>query len=331
MEHVHCDLCGTDDSTLLFHARDTNYHLPGLFPIVRCRRCGLVYLTPRPTPGELAHYYPDSEYTCFRSAATEQGLGPHHPFTRMSTQLKLKPGWICDVGCGAGSFLVQAQRSGWNVIGVEVNAYARRLANERLGQSLVFPSLQEAAHDRPPLDAVTLWHVLEHLPSPRQSLLEIYRAMRSGGALALAMPNFDSLERRIWGKHWIAIMAPTHLYHFTPRTLSHLVKECGFEIHALEQQPAAVSLASNLLRTLRIWLLDPLARSRKRRSSESAGAPGTADSSPLPSYCQVDRQHHDRILRWATRLVYPISWLAARRDAGPELVLWARKKSGQGR
>lgn len=325
MLHASCDLCAAVDARLLFRATDTNYHFEGVFDIVQCKRCGLVYLDPRPDEDTLRFYYPDADYFCFKTRTELSGLAGNHPFARVVSGLGVDAGSLCDIGCGVGDFLVAARGSGWAVAGVEINESARTLANERLGKEAVFSSFEGAGFPSEAFDVVTLWHALEHLPSPRQVLTEIHRILKRDGIVALAVPNFDSLERRIWGANWIAVSAPTHLFHFTQRTLTCYMAMCGFEVLFVTQQPGANSLAANLLRTLRNLALDPFARKADRLDTAQNKELDAQAPKRSTSFYQVGGQAKARMLRATTELVYPAAWMAAKLRRGPELTLYARK------
>ena len=325
LENVVCDFCGADDATLVFRAKDTNYHFEGEFSVVRCRVCDLTYLNPRPDVQTLGAYYPADEYACYVPTEDPKGLSSNHPFSRAVRSLDIGTGSVCDIGCGIGTFLVAAQNSGWAVTGIEPNDKARRLCHDRLGTEVVFPSLEAASFGPASFDVVTLWHVLEHLPSPRQTLQEIHRLLKDEGILVLAVPNFDSLERHIWGPNWVAVMAPTHLYHFTESTLGRHVRSCGYEIQALHQGPGSVSLAANLLRTLRRFLLDPLAGRKPAGCSEiPAGATGEGPRRHA-SYWEVQPPTKAKVVRAVRTSVKPLAWMIAELRLGPALILSARK------
>ncbi|MCB0256783.1 MAG: class I SAM-dependent methyltransferase [Anaerolineae bacterium] len=326
MIRVACDYCGSDDNALVFRARDTNYGFAGEFAIVRCRRCGLVYLGPRPNEHEIGLYYPDGDYNCFKSDATSDPLGDDHHFVKAAKTRNLERGRLCDIGCGSGSFLVSARASGWQVAGVEPNDYARQICQQHLPDVPLYASLTEASFAADSFDAVTMWHVLEHLPSPSETLREINRMLRPGGLLGIALPNFDSIERRIWGPHWISISAPTHLFHFEPATLTQYLDRFGLQVMTVIQLPGANSLAANILRTLRNLLLDPFAAQPRDSSPDPDIAPGS-DGAPVrssPGY-SLSGDTKERALRVATRAVYPLAWLNARLGHGSELIVYAYK------
>lgn len=331
MERVCCDYCGASESQLLFEATDTNYHRPGTFRIVRCRFCHLVYLNPRPDAQLISSYYPDADYPCFHHQTEPAAFDPRDPLVRLVVPVPGGAVRLCDVGCGDGSFLVAARRTGWEVAGVEPNTYARRRCEERLGVGVVFPSFEKASFAAEWFDLVTLWHVLEHLPSPMRALKEAHRILKPGGVLALALPNFGSLESLLWRQHWIYVMAPAHFYHFTRPTLDRYLHECGFEVALVRQEGGPPSLAANLLRSLRVAFLDPLCR--RRRSSASGGCAALArptdgddgvEATPANVFSTADRTK-ERIVRRTTALVGPIAGLIDRTGFGPELKVYARK------
>jgi len=73
LESVPCDLCGAEAtaSVPLYTLRDTFHDLPGEFVLRRCRTCGLMYLSPRPTPQGMLVYYPDA-YSNYRPAIEDE-------------------------------------------------------------------------------------------------------------------------------------------------------------------------------------------------------------------------------------------------------------------
>jgi SAM-dependent methyltransferase len=91
-------------------------------------------------------------------------------------------------------------------------------------------------------DMVVLWHVLEHLPDPANAVLEIARILRPGGILALAVPNFSSVQRQLFGPFWFHLDLPRHTHHFGSRVLENHLSRAGFSTRrqttfSLEQNP----------------------------------------------------------------------------------------------
>lgn len=249
MEAVTCDLCGNDEARLVYRVRDTNYGTPGLFQIVQCCKCQLAYLNPRPAEYERPATYPEDWYDPFSSIRNPSQTTPH-PLQRQRGRWLTKAiglGRILDVGCADGLFLKAMQELGWKCVGLEPNQrvaeFARIYLRLDVRQGDIFTSNEFGS-----FDLITLWDVLEHTPSPKAVLSHASKLLASRGIIALSLPNWSSLERLLFRERWIAIDAPRHFYHFTPETISHLLRECGFKIKILQTRAPVLSLASNLLR-----------------------------------------------------------------------------------
>ena len=63
-------------------------------------------------------------------------------------------------------------------------------------------------------DAVTFWHVLEHLENPGEALVAAGRLLKSNGWLVVAVPDYASLQAKLFGKYWFHLDLPRHLHHF---------------------------------------------------------------------------------------------------------------------
>lgn len=61
-----CPLCRSRAGELVYATCDRQHRLPGEFMLVRCGECGLVRLSPRPTPEHLPRYYPSEEYYSYQ-------------------------------------------------------------------------------------------------------------------------------------------------------------------------------------------------------------------------------------------------------------------------
>ncbi len=259
-ESVRCNLCGSDDSQMLHEIPD---YLLGRTAVrarfVRCRRCGLIYQSPRP-PIDLmdAHYPPaygahafdgTEERTSwlFRTSA-RYGLVKR---ARVVTRYR-SGGRLLDVGCGTGEFLDWMQRQpNWRVEGVETSTRIAGVARDRYGLSVFTGQLEQAAFPEKTFDTITMWDVLEHLHDPSASLKEVHRVLNDSGTLILRVPNADSLERKVFDRYWSGLDAPRHLYVFSPHTLRDLLERAHFKI--LEISSGAEGYSSFIL-SLRFWL-----------------------------------------------------------------------------
>jgi 2-polyprenyl-3-methyl-5-hydroxy-6-metoxy-1,4-benzoquinol methylase len=69
-------------------------------------------------------------------------------------------------------------------------------------------------------DAITLWHVLEHVHDVKKYIQTFKKLLTDSGKLLIAVPNYTSYDAEKYKEYWAAYDVPRHLYHFTPQTCS---------------------------------------------------------------------------------------------------------------
>ncbi len=118
LEHVACALCDADDAHPIIQGWDIRRHMPGEFTVVRCRRCGLAYVNPRPTIAAIRMYYPP-DYAHHQLAPPSMA---ERTYYRLLRSLPATDGArVLDVGCGGGKYLQCLRARGYQVAGTEVN------------------------------------------------------------------------------------------------------------------------------------------------------------------------------------------------------------------
>jgi len=228
-EHVPCNLCGADDPepALTKHG----------FTIVRCRRCGLAYVTPRPSAADLVALYGAEGYYRNRNASPfgyPDYLGERWLLERLMVRRLAEVerrlgtrGRLLDVGCATGVLVESATAHGWDAVGVDVSAFATAQCHAR-GLDVRHGDLWAADLPRDHFDVVVLDDTVEHLLDPGRAFDEIRRVLRPGGLVTLNTPNDGGWLRRVMGRHWFHMKPPEHLYYFGPRTLRALLERHGF-------------------------------------------------------------------------------------------------------
>jgi ubiquinone/menaquinone biosynthesis C-methylase UbiE len=227
---VNCNFCGGNDTELVQKAEDP-------FQVVRCRTCGLVFTNPQPDKGSIEDHYQEDYYKEWLEKQMKRRIPMWK--RRLKELLKYKQkGQLLDVGFGSGTFLRLAKESGFEVSGTEISEYACRYVQETYGIEVFRGDLEEAHFPSARFDVVTLWHALEHLPDPKATLKEIHRILKKDGLLVVAVPNLNNIITRVlyllakWKKlKLFSIHAKElHLWHFSPRSLSRLLKEAGYAV-----------------------------------------------------------------------------------------------------
>jgi SAM-dependent methyltransferase len=247
-----CVLCGCRDADRLFVARDRLVGRAGAFPVARCRGCGLVFLQPRPAPETLATHYPDTYYPLDEEPSTEARTVAEGLLRRVNDWLRASgrggsTARLLDVGCGTGLFLHLAQASGMQGQGIELSASAVRYARTRYGLDVHEGTLESADLPTDAFDVVVMWHVLEHLPDPVASLQRVTRLLAPGGLLLIAVPNFASVEARVFGRRWYSLDAPRHLYQFTPESLRAVLAIAGLTPERIVQSAGTAGLVYSIM------------------------------------------------------------------------------------
>lgn len=216
---VACDLCGGSDHEPLFVKEG--------FRHVRCRECRLVFVNPR-LRGHLGGQI--EEGTGALGAGRVSARLQRHLSRELERVAPFRQtGRIVDIGAGAGWFLWAAARAGWETWAVEVNRDALAQLERRGVHRIVGTPAEAFRAPARSLDVVRLWEVIEHLESPRTVVSNSFAALRPGGLLQLATPNYASWSRRISGPDWVYLNGSDHIHLFEPATIRRLLEHSGFE------------------------------------------------------------------------------------------------------
>ncbi|MFA6434231.1 MAG: class I SAM-dependent methyltransferase [Elusimicrobiales bacterium] len=222
-----CNLCGGSRFKIREKAEEP-------FKVLQCLDCGLVFVHPLPDPAGLAAHYDERYYRDWIGAQKEKRTEMWE--NRLNGLEESSPGGrLLDVGCGDGAFLRLAQKRGWTVSGTEYSSYAARYSGKILGTGVFNGELFDAAYPGASFDAVTMWHVLEHVADPLRYLKEVRRILKPSGLLLLAVPNVNDLlmkaayalarfkRYRLFSKN----DREPHLYHFSPETIKAYLEAAG--------------------------------------------------------------------------------------------------------
>jgi len=118
---------------------------------------------------------------------------------------------------------------GWDVLGLEPDTGARKLAKDQFGVELHdIDSLYKL--DEKSFDIITMWHVLEHVHMLNEDIKQLHRLIDDRGWLIIAVPNPTSSDAKRYGKFWAAYDVPRHLWHFSPKSMKLLLEKQGFEL-----------------------------------------------------------------------------------------------------
>ena len=221
-----CPSCTGSQAERLLQAPDRFHGRRELFQLVRCPSCSLVWLDNPPPPPQIGeHYGPD-----YDRSVTAAGEHLSYWQGRWDVLLQHKTsGAILDLGCSAGGFLAGLKGSAWKLYGIEMSGYAATEARAKSGAEVFVGDILDAPFPPGSFDAITCFHLLEHVYQPREVLAKVFEWLKPGGVFYLIVPNIDSAGARIFGSYWYALELPRHLYHFSPKSLRTLARPVGFE------------------------------------------------------------------------------------------------------
>lgn len=331
-----CFLCGRKGRTLYGGLRDCMFAAPGVWSLLRCPGCGLVWLDPRPVAQDVGLLYaqyhthtvplePPGKSRPIRDAAKRAVLAAGFGYR----QLPMSRGWLMlgrllsrldpirdlvgapirwldqsargallDVGCGSGGFLAQMRSLGWDVRGVEPDPAAAETARGPLGLDVACSTLEGARFPDGSFDVVTLGHVVEHLADPIGTLREGGRVLKDRGLLVVVTPNVDSLGHHMLRAFWRGLEVPRHLQLLSSATLPRLAQMAGL-------RTTTVRTTANSARWMHI-----ASRQLQRRGSLPGGVPGPASR----------RERLAALGFWALERA-----LASLRPVGEDLIMLATK------
>lgn len=205
------------------------------FNIVDCKDCGFKFTNPRPSDECLGEYYKSESYISHTN--TTKGLVSklYHLVRNYTLRKKLRlieryvsRGTILDYGCGTGMFLSFSSRKGWDTYGIEPDVGARKIACEALDKIVSSKEAFEAVYPELEFDAISLWHVLEHVTDLDITLKFLQSKLKKSGVLIVAVPNYRSYDAQVYGEYWAAYDVPRHLYHFNEETINSLFESYSF-------------------------------------------------------------------------------------------------------
>jgi SAM-dependent methyltransferase len=129
--------------------------------------------------------------------------------------------------------LLLLKEAGYEACGVENAESAGRFAREKRGLDVHIGDLETGPYGRESFDAVSFFHVLEHLADPLSALTRAQELLKTAGWLLIQCPNIASAQFKRFGSRWLHLSLPQHLFHFAPETLGKLLGKAGFRLEAV--------------------------------------------------------------------------------------------------
>ena len=235
-----CPVCRNADYKMIFSVKDYTVSL-SMFDLVECTQCSHRFTREIPSLDEIGTYYKSDQYISHTDS--NQGLlNKVYQFVRnislvskrelIEQTTRQKKGELLDYGCGTGAFLNEMKNAGWHIAGIEPDAGAMDKAIQLTGGNIQSPEfLTSLEAER--FDAITLWHVLEHVHTLHETIDKLKSLLKPGGTLIIAVPNYTSYDARYYKNYWAAYDVPRHLYHFSPMSMQKLISSHGMTVEKI--------------------------------------------------------------------------------------------------
>ena len=236
-----CPVCKSENIQPFFVAED--YTVSNAeFNIFQCKNCTHLFTQNIPAQNEIGKYYASENYISHSDTQTGIVNRLYHIVRKKTLNAKKlliqketnkKTGKILDIGCGTGAFLHYMQMAEWESTGLEPDETARKKAQELYNLSpLSSPEIFNLPQNT--FDAITMWHVLEHVHQLHEYVAQLKNLITNKGSIFIAVPNYTSHDAKHYGASWAAYDVPRHLYHFSPTSMKNLLEQHGLTIKKIK-------------------------------------------------------------------------------------------------
>jgi len=195
-------------------------------------------LSTTPFPSNIEKYYPQEEYISHQNEAKGLVSSVYQIVKNYTSSRKIKlfqklvnsSSSVLDYGAGNGFLVSKLIMKNWSAFGVEPSSFARKQA-EQFNIKL-YSSLEELSTQK--FSAISLWHVLEHIPNYKEVLTQLTALLEEEGYLILALPNYNSWDATYYNSFWAAYDVPRHAYHFSKESIHILAQEFNFKVRKIQ-------------------------------------------------------------------------------------------------
>ena len=237
VHYTGCPVCKNKSLQQVLEVKDFTVSKE-LFPVDECNDCGLRFTQNIPCETAIQRYYQSTNYISHSNSKKGIINRLYHVtriFTMMSKEALVKNatgravGMLLDVGSGTGSFVHTMSVAGWNVVGVEPDPAARAFALKKYNSD-IYPAEELFMLPDATYDAITMWHVLEHVHRLDDYIAQLKKVLAPGGKIIIAVPNYTSKDAKVYQSNWAAYDVPRHLYHFSPQSMRKLMEQHGLQV-----------------------------------------------------------------------------------------------------
>jgi 2-polyprenyl-3-methyl-5-hydroxy-6-metoxy-1,4-benzoquinol methylase len=233
-----CAICNSlGNSEVIYESTvDSNSFTPEIFSARRlpdrkyyqwviCNKCGL-YRSDPVSDIDLSDLYKKSSFDYSNEL---HGLSNSYKKIVSKTCQNPTGKTLIEIGGGNGFFLEEAMDMGFkSVMEIEPSINAYNSAKPELKKFFIVDMLKPGLIEDEIADIVVIFHVLDHLTDPSEVLNLIYRMLKPGGSICIAVHNVNSISAKVLGNK-SPIFDVEHTYLYSKKTIQKLLINSGFK------------------------------------------------------------------------------------------------------
>lgn len=230
MEETNCIFCNNASSVVVIEE--------GGYTGRKCAQCNLIYISPRPTLAALSSMYRDNKANCNLEAHIRSGRCKRSAAKRDLKILKryLPSGDLLEIGMGAGYFLDEARKSGFDVYGIDLNSAHVNYARSKFNLNCKTSPIDTRLFNSKKFDIIYFSNVIAHLYDPISDFKKINKILKNDGLIMFETANIADIND-IYFKVISSFHYPDHLYYFGEQSIKTLLELTGFRFITMHRYP----------------------------------------------------------------------------------------------
>ena len=247
-----CKICKNIDGNKTHQVREMMFGFRDKFEYIECLNCGCLQI--KEVPADLSKYYPNDYYSLkkkihhndspFQSLLKRQrasyGLFGKNIIGWAVSKAYGVPNWykwlrrvgvnfsssILDVGCGTGDLLLGLRKEGFTSL-IGVDPFIKKDIDYENGVTVLKKDLGELDER---FDFIMMHHSFEHMSEPLKVLKKIHQLLKPGRFVLIRIPIASSFAWKKYGKDWVELDAPRHLFLHTTKSMEILAEQAGLKM-----------------------------------------------------------------------------------------------------
>ena len=222
MEDIQCIFCNRGSDQIVIEENGYKGR--------KCLQCGLIFISPRPAFAEILSLYGYHQTNVSAESLVSQAF-----FKRLYAKHSLriikkfiKNGSMLEIGAGAGYFLDEAKKEGFEAYGIEINNIKADFIRSKLGIPCEESPLDVSLFDGKKFDIIYHCDVISHFYDPISEFQKINDKLKKEGIIVFETGNYGDVKEKYY-RFATRFGYPGHLFFFSENNIKELLGRTGFE------------------------------------------------------------------------------------------------------